>query len=213
MKKFLVIGVLLVSLFSCQQSSLEFSCDPVINDFVVKNREGLSKITILELTTYDYHLQKAVFNSWDYQKMRSAWIDKLQYVLGHKSLTEPESAHIQKLIESIDEDYFLKENIAKNQKIRSQFAAQWINYAINELGWTNRFVAFMVFRLYTEQSQLDSELSSLKSIESVNNTNSESCDCTVSFDFCGSSICRSSGCSVSSGCGWLFSMPCDGNCY
>jgi hypothetical protein len=211
-KNILLVVVIVVSLSSCQQSGLEFSCDPVINEFVVKNREGLSNIAIQELATYEGQLQKAIFNSWDHQKKRSAWIDKFQYVLSHVPFSEPEIAHILKLISSIGEDYFLKENIDKNQQIRSQFAVQWIDYSINELGWDNRFVAFMVYRLYTDPSQLDSEQSLLKSIGSKNNLDSESCDCNVSSDFCGGSFCRSGGCSISSGCGWLFSMPCDGIC-
>ncbi|MCK9413559.1 MAG: bacteriocin fulvocin C-related protein [Prolixibacteraceae bacterium] len=213
MKEILAVIFIVVSVSSCQQSGLEFSCDPVINEFVVKNREGLSKIAVQELATYDDPLQRAIFNSWDYQKKRSAWIDKLQYVLIHLTLTGPESAHIQKLIVSIGEDYFLEENIAKNQNIRAQFAVQWIDYSINELGWDNRFIAFMVYRLYTDPSQLDSELSSLKSIGAINNTNAESCNCNVSSDFCGGINCTAGGCILESGCGWLWSMPCDGLCY
>lgn len=215
MKKSLVIVFIAVSIFSCQQSELEFSCDPVINKFVVENREELSKIAIRELATYDPHLQKAIYNSWDYQKKRNAWIDKLRYVLAHMPFTELEKAHIQTLIAHIHSDYFVKENMEKNLEIRSRFAAEWISYSIDKLGWSNQFIAFMVYRLYTDQSRFDSELSSLKTISVTASTNSESgnCDCNVSSDFCGSIDCRSGGCILTSGCGWLWSMPCDGSCY
>jgi hypothetical protein len=216
MKKELVIVFTIVFLLSCQKSEFEFSCDPVINEFVIEHLEELSGITVYELASYDLQLQKAIFNSWDYQKKRSAWIDKFHYVLIQIPFTESENAHIQKLITNINEDYFLKENIEKNLEIRSRFAAEWINYSINDLGWSNQFIAFMVYRLYTDQSQFNSELSMLRSIGTTIKTDSESgdCDCNVSVDFCGNSICRSSACTtISTGCGWLWSMSCDGNCY
>lgn len=215
MKKILVFAFITISLFSCQQSELEFSCDPVINKFVIENREDLSKITVHELVSYDHLLQKAIYNSWDYQKKRSVWIDKLQHVLAHISFTEAEIAHIQMLIEHIQPDYFLKENIEMNREVRSLFAKEWIGYSINKLGWSNQFIAFMVYRLYTDQSQFDSELSALRSIDTTVSTNSESgnCDCSVSSDYCGSSSCSSNGCTITSGCGWLWTMPCDGRCY
>lgn len=215
MKKILVIVLLTFFIFSCQQSELEFSCDPVINQFVIKNRQELSSITVQELASYDFQLQKAIFNSWNYQKKRSAWVNKLQYVLIHIPFTELEKAHIESLVEHITEDYFLKYNIEKNLEIRSQFATQWISYSTNKFGWSNQFLAFMVYRLYTNQSQFESELSILKSIGTKVETNAESgsCDCNVSADFCGGIDCHSGGCTISSGCGWLLSMPCDGNCY
>jgi hypothetical protein len=215
MKKILIIAFLALLAFSCQQSELEFSCDPVINKFVIENQEELSTIAVQELGSYDLQLEKAIFNSWDYQKKRSAWVDKLQYVMIHIPFSELEKAHIQALIVHINEDYFLKENFNKNLEIRSQFASQWISYAINNLGWSNQFIAFMVYRLYTDQSQFDSELSMLKQIGKIINTESESgsCDCNVSSDFCGSIDCHSGGCSITSGCGWVWSMTCDGSCY
>jgi hypothetical protein len=215
MKKILVITSLVLSLFSCQQSELEFSCDPVINKFVIENQEELSTVTVQELGSYDFQLQKAIFNSWDYQKKRSAWIDKLQYIKIHMPFTDLEKSHIQALIDHINEDYFLEEDFDKNSEIRSQFAFQWISYATSKFGWSNQFIAFIVYRLYTDQSQFDSELSALGQIITTNSADSESgsCDCNVSADFCGGIDCHSGGCSITSGCGWLWSMTCDGNCY
>ena len=216
MKRNLVIVTIVILLFSCQESNLEFSCDAGINEFVIKNLGELSSINIYELVSYDIQLQRAIFNTWDYQKKRNACIEKLDYVLLHVPFTESEKAHIQTLIGHINEDYFLKENIEKNPEIRSGFAVKWINYSINYLGWSNQFIAFMVYRLYTDQAQLNSELSMLRVTGAKINTNSEpgDCDCNVSVDFCGNVDCISTGCTtVSTGCGWLWSMTCDGNCY
>jgi hypothetical protein len=216
MKIKLVLVFAIIFLLSCKRSEFEFSCNPIINKFVSENQEELSGITVYELASYDLLLQKAIFNSWDYQKKRVVWIDKFQYVLIHVPLTESEKTHIQKLITHITEDYFLKENIEKNIEIRSRFASEWINYSINDLGWSNQFIAFMVYRLYTDQSQFNSEISMLRSIGTTIKTDSESgsCDCNGSADFCGDFYsCISEGCTISTGCGWMWSMPCDGNCY
>jgi hypothetical protein len=214
-KKFCLILLPAALFFSCQKSEPEFSCDPVINAFVSENREELSQITVIELTSYETELQRAVFNSWDYRKKRNAWIDKFRFVLADENLTIAEIAHIQNLINHIEEDYFLDENIQHNAEARSQFASCWISSATKDLGWSGQFIAFMVYRLYTNQSQFEAELSELNTLNTSVVTNSEgSCNCSVSADFCGNVRCFSGGCSASSsGCGWLWSMPCDGNCY
>jgi hypothetical protein len=216
MKKILLIALITIFLLSCQQSDFEFSCDPEINEFVINNREELAKITTKEFASYDLRLQKAIYNSWDYQKKKEAWIDKLQYTLNSISFSEDEVAHIQKLIRHIELNYFFKKNIEKNREARSQFANEWINYSINKLGWSDQFIAFLVYRLYTNQEQFDAELSVLKTIRAAVHVNSESgsCDCNSSADFCGNGItCNSGGCATTGGCGWLWTKSCNGSCY
>jgi hypothetical protein len=215
MKKNLVFLLLIFFSFSCQKSKLEYSCNPVINEFVVKNRSELSGITINELVTYDIQLQRAVFNSWNYQKKRAAWIEKLTYVLNLAQFNESEVVHIQKLITHITEDYFLEENIEKTRETRARFAARWIDYSINELGWPDQFIGFLVYRLYTGQAQFSDELSMLRSIgrSAVAYSEPGECDCNISADFCYDSICTSTGCRITTGCGWLWTMPCNGQCY
>ena len=65
MKKELAVVFTIVFLLSCKKSEFEYSCSPVINEFVIEHLEDLSGITIYELTSYDPQLQKAIFNSWD----------------------------------------------------------------------------------------------------------------------------------------------------
>jgi hypothetical protein len=215
MNKNLIFVLLMVFTFSCRKANLEYSCNPVINEFVVKNRSVLSEVSINELAAYDIQFQRAVFNSWNYQKKRDAWIEKLNYVLIHIPFKEPEIAHIHKLITHISENYFLKENIEKNLEIRARFAAEWIDYSVNELGWPDHFIAFLVYRLYTGQAQFTAELSMLRLISRTPVADSEpgECDCNVSVDFCHESICTSTGCTITTGCGWLWTMPCNGQCY
>jgi len=213
MKQIFCIVLFSVVLFSCQQTELEYSCDPVINKYVIENKAAFSQISVTELTSYEVALQKAVFRSWDPEKKRNAWLDKLHQVLRSNSLSKSESDHIQRLIDHLEIGYFLDENIQKNNISRTKFANEWLNYASKDLGWSEQFIAFVVYRLYTNQSQFDAELSVLKSINVGASVNSEtgSCNCNTSSDFCLGSTCTS-GCSTSSGCGWLWSSPCNGSC-
>lgn len=215
MKKICLVALILIPIFSCKKSSLEFSCDPVINEFVIENREELAKINTQELISYEPPLQRAIFNSWDRQKKRKVWIDKLQFVLRQIQLTTVERLHIEKLVYHIGLDYFKLENDQEKNEYRSKFAADWISYATKQLKWSKQFIAFVVYRLYTDQSQFSSELSHLEPVGSRTNTNSETsdCGCNASADFCGEIACGVGGCKISSGCGWLWSMTCDGNCY
>ena len=211
-----VIAILVVVNFSCQKTELEFSCDPYINKFVKKNLEVLQQISLSELNGYNVPLQRAIFNSWDYHKKREIWLEKLQYLLVNSDFDGPEKDQIQTLIDHIDEEYFLETDVALNSLARSQFAAEWINYATNVLEWSDISIAFVIYRLYTEPGQLESELSVLKSLEITAISDTESgglCNCNTSNDFCGDSTCESGDCTITNGCGWLWSMTCNGNCY
>lgn len=214
MKQIFCILLLSVVLFSCQQTELEYSCDPVINKYVIENKAEFSQISVTELTTYDVALQKAVFRSWDPEKKRDAWLDKLHQVLCSIPLSESESDHIQRLIDHLEVGYFLDENIQKNEISRAKFANEWLNSASKDLGWSEQFIAFVVYRLYTNQSQFDAELSVIKSIKAGASTNSETgpCNCNTSSDLCPDSFCVSNGCTIASACGWFWLYSCNGSC-
>ncbi len=211
----LFLFLFLTSIFSsCKKPSLEFACDPAINEFVLSNRYELSKISTQELVSYDLQLQRAIFNSWAEDKKRSIWVDKFKYLLSHEPFTAAEAAHIRTLIDHFDDDYFNKEILQNNLHSRSAFAAEWVTYATKDLKWSKKYIAFIVYRLYTDQSQLDRELSNLQIAAESLNTNSEAgnCSCNTSSDFC-SLFCERGGCQITTGCGWVWSMSCDGSCY
>lgn len=213
-KCILILFVFSALLYSCQVTELEFSCDPVINNYVLNNQEELSQITVVEFSTCDITLQRAIFNSWSAEKKRDAWINKLQYILKNEKLNTLEIIHLQKLITHVEPGYFSNENELDEQK--TKFASDWINYANDELKWTGEFIAFIVYRLYVDQTQFDTELSMLYDLNLVASHDSEggSCDCNTSIDFCSINTCQSSGCSsVPSGCGWLWMESCNGSCY
>ncbi len=203
-------------LISCEKDQIsEFSCDPCVDEFVKENRLKLSGKGIFELALYDIEVQRAIFRSWDYGKKREAWIEKLLFVMENEGFTTPEASHVQDLIDHITDDYFLADTPPDSLWARSKFAGDWIDYASKELLWPGDYIAFIVFRLYTDISQLHEELSSLKSLQLKAMINSEAgdCNCNTSADFC-NGICYTRDCTIlPSGCGWLWSMDCDGNCY
>jgi len=216
MKKLFLILLFPLILFSCQQTELQFSCDPVIDAYVAGNLKSLSLLTFSELADYELPLQRAIFNSWDAEKKRDAWIDKLYFVLENESFTEAEVMHVQELIDHINPGYFLEETMQEKEN-RSRFAADWIAVASDKLGWPEQYIAFMVYRLYGSFSEMEDELSMLHDLQGNVTTNSEtgSCDCSILYDYCGYyMMCNSGECSsTTTGCGWLLSKPCDGLCY
>ncbi len=217
MKKLFFILLFPFILFSCQQTELQFSCDPTIDAYVAGNLKSLSLLTFSELADYKLPLQRAIFNSWDAEKKRNAWIDKLYFVLENESFTEDEVMHVQELIDHIYPGYFLEEILQQEKENRSRFAADWIAVASDKLGWPEQYIAFMVYRLYASFSEMEAELSMLNDLQGNVTTNSEtgSCGCSTSTDYCGfSMMCESGECTASTtGCGWLFGSPCDGLCY
>jgi hypothetical protein len=211
----LLIFLVIVTIISCTDNELEYSCDFTINKFVRKNREELSHISINEMNTYSIYVQRAIFNSWDSGKKRDTWISKINYIIENEILNEDELNHIQKLLEHITEDYFTNNQIEDSMRNRSAFAEKWVIFAKKELGFSEQYIAFLVYRLYLTQQQLESELYTINHIERIPVTDGEygDCDCNSSADFCGFLMCNSGNCNITSGCGWFWSMPYDGNCF
>lgn len=202
-------------LFSCQVDELDFSCDPFINSFVVENMTELSKISTQELLSYEVPLQKAVFRSWSPERKRQAWLGKFQYVLDNQSFSEDERKHIFELVNHIVEGYFEDQLKPEVELMRNNFSKDWLDVAANDLRWDDQFIAFCVYRLYVDRSQFEIEFSSLKPTSLSMSANSESgtCNCNTSNDFCLRGDCTSNGCAASSsGCGWLWSEKCNGLC-
>lgn len=215
----LILATVIISVFilfnACEKAELEFSCNPTIDKYVRNNKKALSDISIDTLLTYDIGLQRAIFNSWDYRKKREVWLEKLYIILENENLSSPEKNHIIELINHISENYFSPEILAENQNDNSIFSQYWIEYARYDLGWPNKYIALIVYRLYTNQQQLIDEQSSINDLRKGVLTNNETsdCNCSSSSDYCDIGSCGSGNCNIVSGCGWLWSQQCDGSCY
>lgn len=213
MKQIVFVIFLFIFLYSCEFEQFEFSCDPVINDYVIDNIDELSKISLDQYNTYELPMQQAIFRSWSYVKRRDAWVEKLEYVLENSCFTEQESLHIKTLIDHIDYNYFDESTLDKNSDNENQFESEWIDYAKVELGWSDFFIAFIVYRLYTVPEQMYTELSYRLSAEELESIGSEPCYCNSIDDWCSSGYCYPDSCDyIPMGCGFLKRKSCDGIC-
>ncbi len=216
-KIFISIIVLVLAIVNaCEYTDFEYSCDPIIDEYVKNNKKALSDISIDKLLSYDVGLQRAIFSSWDYRKKHDIWIEKLYLILENENLTCLEENHIIELINHISENYFLPESFTENQNTNSIFSQYWIEYAQSDLGWTDKYIALIVYRLYTNEEQLIKELSSINELRTnvlTDNEGEYSCNCNSSADFCGIMNCGAGICNITSGCGWLWSQECNGICY
>lgn len=214
--KIIFIGfALAITFYSCEKTELEFSCDPEINEYVSKNKKSLADISLDQLSAYDISLQRAIFNSWEPSKKRDVWLEKLNNVLNKEELNLHERKHLTKLMDHIAPDYFSEAGSNHESTTSTYFAGEWISFAIKELNWNEEYIAFIVYRLYTKPEQFYQEKSAIASFTSSITTNTEAydCNCNTSSDFCSTGACTSGDCNTVGGCGWLWSMECNGNCY
>ena len=215
MKTFCTILFSLLMFASCRQDQLEYSCDPVINDYVSIHKAEFLKYAVVDLATSDPLMQQAIFRSFTPEKKREIWLQKIHYLLDNEPYSAAEYAHVEKLLDQLHENYFSKENLELEANLRSQFASNWINYAKNSLGWSNKYIAFVVFRVYTSQVQFDAEISALKVIRQNASANTEggTCNCNTGNDYCPSMTnCGAGSCMITTGCGWFWTETCNGEC-
>lgn len=212
--RFLLL-LLIIAIISCEKKALEFSCDPEINKFVIDNKKSFASISLDELNSYDISLQRAIFNSWDYSKKHEIWLEKFYTLIQNSVLNDIETSHLNDLINHISEDFFMQKNHLYPTSDHSYFAEEWILFSKEKLGWTEKYIAFVVYRLYTRAEQLDEELSAISDLKEIitSGTETPDCSCNTSFDYCSSSSCNSGNCNTVGGCGWLWSMVCNGTCY
>jgi len=207
-------------LASCMQEKVNFSCDPVLNEYVSTHQEALAQLSFHELVSSDLEFQQAVFRSYNPAKQRDLWLKKIQYLLDNEKYSADEYAHVKSLLDHLHENYFAKENLKSEASNRSRFKTNWIDVAKNKFGWTNRYISFVVYSLYTNQDQFELGVHALSSGVSVNNTGvsvnkinptAKICSCSTNSSFC-DMACSPNGCQKSTGCGWFWSETCDGNC-
>jgi len=205
--------LILFVISSCHEDVLQYSCDPVLNEIITIHREDYAKYTVKEIIVSNIQIQRAIFRSFEPAKKREVWIEKIKFLLENENYTTDEYAHVKKLLDQLTENYFDQESIKIEAGKRAQFFLDWKSYAKKNLGWSDKYITFVIYRLYTVPGQLDAELSAIKTIRQQPIADSEvSCDCSSSYDDCSESACGSGDCSQTSGCGGLWGSTCDGNC-
>ena len=212
MKVILVIAILFLFMVSCKRNEAVFSCDPTLNEYISTHTVGLKSLSLYELTKSDLAFQQAVFRSYDAAKKREVWLQKIQLLLDNQNYTEAEYAHVASLLNHLHENYFEPENIASEALVRRQFAVDWISKAKTNLGWSDKGIAFVIYRLYTNQIQFDSEINASQTDQIEIGDPSGNCSCSTASDYCITNRCNSGSCNITTGCGWLWSETCDGKC-
>jgi hypothetical protein len=202
--------ILLLFLFSCKEQIPEYySTNPGIDEFVKLKKAELADIAVDTLLKFDVSVQRAIFSSWSPEKKSEAWRYRLSRVLSDNDFNLLEIIHIQRLIDSISPELFIKPNNYDNEY--QAFKTEWLNYAVNELQWNEYFTAFLVYRFWFTQEQFTNEISEYSVEDSE--PNPVYCNCNSANDFCQETHCFPSSCTATEqGCGWLWSQPCDGRC-
>jgi len=210
----LILVIILFILFtaSCKQNEAVFSCDPVLNEYISTHIGELKLLSLNDLTKSDLAFQQAVFRSYDAAKKREIWLQKIQSLLDTQNYTEAEYAHVASLLNHLHEDYFVKEKIGTEANERKQFASDWISKAKNSLGWSDKQIAFVVYRLYTNPVEFDAEINAIQANVLETTDPNGNCTCNTSSSFCSNLMCTSGSCNITTGCGWLWSETCDGKC-
>ncbi len=215
MKYYCIIFILLIVVYSCREEVLEYSCDPILNEMIANHRMEYAQYTVKELTASDITVQRAIFRSYTPTKKREMWLEKINFLLANESYTPEENMHVVKLRDQLHENYFDQDSIKAEAGIRKQFFSEWISYARKSLGWSDKYIAFVIYRLYTVPGQLDAELSAIKTIsrQAVAASEGYTCNCDATYnDYCWGTNCVNSDCQQTSGCGLLWQSPCNGVC-
>lgn len=214
MKNLLVLLLASIILFSCEKDELIYSCDQEIDAIVKSGIIGFSEITLLELLEYDIILQKAIYRSLAPVKKKALWIEKLNRIEFLLKMSPKEIKHFDDFKDWITSNNF--DFNSQNKKLTDkslEFEMNWRQYAQDSLSWDLAKIGFVVSSLeiveydYRQKIVQQMEIT----LESLNGV----CVCSTESDYCGQigGSCTSGGCSVTAGCGWLWSSNCDGSCF
>ena len=128
--------------------------------------------------------QQAVFRSYDIAKKRKNWLQKIQLLLDKQNYTGAEYIHVASLLNHLHEDYFATVIYATEANERKQFASDWISKAKITLGWSEKQIAFVIYKLYTNPAQFDIEINTIQAkVQEESIDPNGDCTCNTSLSF------------------------------
>ncbi len=205
----------------CQKSELVYSCDPEINRWVINNKQGVSKITRNELITYELEYQKAIYSSLEPSERFIIWIDKF-HDLKNLDWTHEELLHLQLFEDNMKVEWF-SNRVDRQKTVNDEFeffTNSWIDYAINNLAWSQSLAYSILVRLdlpVKDNALVETTENNLYG--SGKESGQGNCRCDTSDDWCDGILgspdiadCKVGGCRPGSGCGTLWLGDCDGKC-
>ena len=152
--KNIFITILLSIVFlGCQKDNKDhyYSCNEEINDWVVANKSEILKMNRNDLLQFNEDYQRSIFRAFTSKQRIACWKEKFDEVLV-LNWKENEKNHIQLLLQSLDENWFIENELEKTsyqQRIRDAFLKEWIEKGINELNWTSALIYSMVASMET----------------------------------------------------------------
>lgn len=214
MRSLFLVFLLAMVLQTCQQDEKVYSCDPILNEYITIHKEELRSISVLELSNSDIAFQQAVFRSFDAEKKREVWMQRIQILLETQDYSPEEFAHVKILLGHLQTGNYEEKNLESGLRERRQFASEWIKKAKDDLRWSDWQIAFVAYRIYTNKTQFENELRIAETvhlndgIEPITN-----CSCNILSEYCVTKYCVTGSCNIlSTGCGFLWSEKCDGIC-
>lgn len=214
-----MIAVLILT--NCAKDELVYSCDPVIDRWVVDHLEEIKKMDRKTWLTYPLEYGKPIFRAFTPEQQVEFWKDKFMEVKSLEWSAEA-LAHIELMEEFIlnHRDFFEGKKLTDEQNDELDvFCYKWQTYAIEKLGWTKMMVVQMIMSGYPMQKYGEEAATRTSPPPggSLDPAAKLPCGCNLKHDFCDDTNhaveCKKTGCSEKEkGCGWLVLQPCNGTC-
>ena len=220
MRNIFILIFICVGLSSC--STDDYSCDPEINKWVSDNiDEILSMIREEWVEINNISKQRGAYGAFTIKQKIALWRGKIEETLD-LNWTIEEYAHIKKLSNAIQDnpDWYNQNAAEEIQDQKELFAQAWLDYAVEELNWSNELIHAIAFT--PERMDLNKKIirapmhTELKTKSEITHecdcSNPESANffqCDIETKDCIKGFCKE----TSWKCGWMWTYPCNGLCY
>lgn len=190
---------------SKKEKDVQYSCDPVINEWATANRTFNQEISRDSLAGYGLDSQVAIFRSLTSENKFRIFQEKLILLLADSSFTPAEKTHIQQGYAFMQVSYY---DSPSDSSVIKSFYSNWANVGVANFGWTPEKIFFIAETWVTKP-----ELTTLVGTDPAP-VNSD-CSCRSDW-YCGNwsgQTCDWGSCDVTTaGCGWFGSLNCRGKC-
>lgn len=213
---FLTFIISILSFSSCSEGEHTYSCNKSVDTWVKENLPTIQKMTRADWLHTDSAVNIAIYRAFTPQQKIKFWQDKLQEVK-QLSWSKEELAHIKKVEDFINShtEYFEKRLSDEQLDNLDNFAYEWQEYAIKNLGWSKDICRAIIGTGNKVKNTQGEIIASATSNSNSRIARSEDCDCSVNSDWCtGGWYCKETNCTESDwGCGTLLLHDCTGNCH
>lgn len=228
---FIMLMSIGISLFSCQNEKMLYSCDSNIETWAVENCLSINKMgrkQFLEINDISY--KKAAYRVFTFENKQNIWKGKYDE-LSLLSWTEAEWKHISLIYSLVLSGKHISilssKNVADDDDLLI-FLYRWEDYAKTTLGWTKKQIYAICHTVEKVVSlEGDLETNTVQSVEFMerneSGANGFECMCSQKSSFCDPidhpgppyTVCKTpngGSCKVVSGCGLFWQFDCDGLC-